>query len=509
MKYPPKPHVAIIGAGLAGLSAAAYLSARGCRITLLEQQPFPGGKVGEFRDQGFRFDTGPSLCTMPEVFDNLFNALGSSLSQESDWIPLKPGTRNFFPSGIRIDATSDIQAFQKEIASLSTKDAEMLPKFLAYSSRLFKKTSPWFLERPFRETIKDNWTDLPTAFTSIPLAEMFRTMHSSLRGYFKSPEVIQLFARSATYNGSSPYKTPAVFNVIPHVEFNQGAFFPKEGIASLISSITRLLSQREVVMEHNTAVKRILHRSNVCSAIQLANGDELGCDAIISTIDSQITYRKLLRIPSKVGNQRSLSAMVFLWGVGTEHKELLHHNIFFSQNYKKEFHQLFRENCLPDDPTVYVCISSKTKHDDAPQGGENWFVLVNAPSTLKDYSVDVLRDRIFKKLELFGIDQPPILTESTLTPRTIAIRDGSSDGALYGNASHSLVSAFLRHPNSNQRFSNLFHAGGTVHPGGGMPLAILSGKHSASLCLKTLAERGFLLEEDSANNDTSNLAQAA
>jgi phytoene desaturase len=314
-------------------------------------------------------------------------------------------------------------------------------------------------------------------------------MHNSHRKRFKNPKTVQLFDRYATYNGSDPYQTPATLSIIPHLEYNLGAYFPAGGMIEIPRSLTRLAQELGVEFHLEEPVTEIRCTASQVTGIKTSKGT-YDFDFVASNADIRPTYERLLTTlpkPKKLLNQpKSSSGIIFYWGVNRTFDELGVHNIFFSDHYKREFEAIFNSQTMDEDPTAYVHISSKVAPDDAPAGCENWFVLMNAPANSGqdwDQLVDATRKNVIAKISrILGVDlEKHIVSEDYLDPRRIETRTSSSGGALYGNASNNKFAAFLRHPNYRPAIKNLYWIGGSVHPGGGIPLCLSSAKIAAKL----------------------------
>jgi phytoene desaturase len=278
-------------------------------------------------------------------------------------------------------------------------------------------------------------------------------------------------------------------NIIPHLEYNIGAYFPKKGMFDITQSLVNLAEELGVKMHYRAPVQEIVTTEGKAVGIRV-NSDLLRFDRVVSNMDVVNTYRRLLageKQPNKLLNQpKSSSALIFYWGIRHRFGELGLHNLFFSGDYRTEFDHLFKQKTISEDPTVYVNITSKHKPDDAPEGGENWFVMINAPNNDgQDWEVLIHRTRtqvLTKLSRLLGKDVASLIAcESILDPRSIESRTSSSQGALYGNSSNNRYAAFLRHANFSSRIGNLYFCGGSVHPGGGIPLCLLSARITADL----------------------------
>ncbi len=489
-------NIGIIGAGLGGMSAAVMLASEGYQVDVYEASSSPGGKAGCLSLDGFTFDTGPSLLTMPFVLSGLFEEAGESLDDYLELIPLDIICRYFYNDGTVINAYSDADKFSSEI-SLKTEDsAGSVHRYLEYSKKIFELTADLFLfNSPSKISTYLNRKALK-ALLNIRSIDPFRTIHSANSHFFKDKRTIQLFDRYATYNGSDPFKAPATLNIIPHVEYGLGSFYAKGGMRAVTSALKKLADKKGVNFIFDTPVEEILISSSQAAGIRTASS-EYHYNYIISNSDVNFTYSRLLDKNKGFTNnaakaEPSLSAMVFYWGVEGNHDELTVHNILFSSDYRSEFEDLFSKKIKPDDPTVYSYISCKFNKDDAPNGYENWFVMVNAPCISgQNWEDEIIRTRknVIKKIKgITGISLTErIKTESVLSPPLLERKTGSYRGSIYGISSNNRFGAFLRHPNESKSIRNLFFCGGSVHPGGGIPLVLLSGKIAANLIIKETA----------------------
>jgi phytoene desaturase len=486
--------VAVIGAGYGGLSAAVRLSAAGHQVDLYEKQDFAGGKAGNLLLDGYRFDTGPSLLTMLPVFRELFDSVGEDFDARVKTVPLDPLCTYFYPDGTVLKSHSDQDQFQREIHSKLGGDRMELSAFLNYSRKIYD-TAAWLF---LRNSLHDPGTYAnPRALWSILnlfKIDPFRTMDRANRSFFSDPRLVQLFDRYATYNGSSPFSSPATFNIIPHVEYALGGYAVEGGIYAISKALEKLALDKGVRLHLSTGVERILTENGRIKGI-LVGGEKLEYDVVVSNADVLYTYDNLLNNSTMPWRRRyskqepSSSGLVFYWGIDRRFPELGAHNIFFSSDYKREFSQIFQKRMLPDEPTVYINITSKISSTDAPRGGENWFVLINVPhNSGQDWQTEALQVRrfILKRVnEILGDDvEGHIRVEKIMTPLDIEQNTNSTFGSLYGTSSNSIFAAFRRHPNRVRNPRGLYFCGGSSHPGGGMPLAVLSGKIAADLVRK-------------------------
>ena len=463
---------------MAGLSSAIRLASRGVRVTVYDQQVTYGGKMGVWDQDGYRYDTGPSLFTMPQYVNELLSIDGKS-DVDFKYMELQSICNYFWEDGTRMKATKDIEQLKEEFLKQLGEPNENIEDFLTDSKTKFEITNHVFLEKSLHK-LKTylSWGTLKSFF-SLSKVEVFKNMNARNEQRFKNPKTVQFFNRYATYNGSNPYEAPATLNVIPHYEFGFGAFFPEKGIRSIADALYQKACLLGVEFEFDTRISKV---AKVGKGYTVNEGEVV--DIVVCNMDVASAAKGPLKdfISSKRKNyEPSGSALIFYWGIDREFPELDLHNIFFSDDYKKEFENIFYRKKIDDDPTVYVHISSKFKKDDAPEGCENWFVMVNAPyADGQDWEnmIREARQHIITKINrILEVDiTKHIRVEHQLTPELIQRKTGSYKGALYGSSSNNRMAAFLRQPNFSSDHKGLYFCGGSVHPGGGIPLCLLSGK---------------------------------
>ncbi len=482
MKISKQKHCIVIGAGIGGMATAVRLAAIGHNVTVLEKNNLPGGKIGQIQRAGFRFDTGPSLFTLPQMVNELLQNDIQNQDKGVKYKKLETVCKYFYEDGTRINAYENPVDFADEIEHQTGEPAQSVLRYLEISRKRYEASADLFIFNPvkrmFRILRQTDWKKFKPLLHINPL----QTMHSENSHSFRSPHVVQLFDRYATYNGSSPYLASSVLNVISHLEHNTGAFFPEKGMYSIVENIYQKALELGVKFRFGSEVTGLLRDKNSISGVKTRKEEFFG-DAVISDLDINTFYQGVaseLKSPFSVKKpDLSSSALIFYWGMGREFPDTDVHNILFSAHYREEFAALFEQGELFRDPTVYLFISSKIVKADAPAGCENWFVMINVPAISKD-NQELLKDQarkiIIEKIKrVLKIDPTPhILFEEVTTPRTLQDVTGSYKGALYGNNSNSIRSAFLRHSNHSKKYKNLYFTGGTVHPGGGIPLCLAS-----------------------------------
>ena len=478
--------VVVVGAGVGGLATAVRMAARGHRVTMLEAGPSVGGKLAEHRDTGHRFDRGPSLFTMPELMEELDRLVpeGPERPPAFAYRTLDRSTHYFWEGEPEpLVAWTDNRKFAQDVEARWGSPAKALLRHLASSRDAFELTRGVFLERSLHDlktyASAAAWKLLGRVW-KLPL---LGTLHNHNARQFKEPKLQQLFNRYATYNGSDPYQAPAMMHVIPHLEHGIGTYLPEGGMRSIPLHLEKLAKHLGVTILTDCAAERIVHDGRRVTGVKDALGRTHTADLVVSNADLHPTYRKLLPdldAPERIlGQERSTSGVIFYWGVRGHHPKLGLHNILFSKDYNAEFQHIRERGTPGPDPTVYINITSKEIPKDAPEGHENWFVLMNVkadPDQWTEEAVATLKADVLDKVERTLGSRPEIVCEQVLRPQDIEGLTGSWKGALYGASSNSAAAAFLRHRNQSSQLEGLYFCGGSVHPGGGIPLCLLGAK---------------------------------
>jgi phytoene desaturase len=475
--------IGIIGAGIAGLASAVRMAAKGHEVTVFEANSFPGGKLSEFNFNGYRFDAGPSLFTMPHYVDELFTLAGKNPKDYFNYQKLEVVCHYFWEDGTRLHAHADENLFAQEVEEKLKVPGKRLLHSLQDSREKYEKTGRIFLENSLHKA--KTWLKPSVAFAmlKIPKFDLFTTMNKVNEKYARDKKLTQLLNRYATYNGSNPYKAPGLLTIIPHFEHHIGAFYPQGGMVAITNAIYQLALSLGVKFYFEKPVEKIAIKNDKAVGL-ISEGHTFEFDRVISNMDVFFTYQKL--IPKKyhpqliLKQEKSTSALIFYWGIKKIFPELNLHNILFSEDYENEFQHL-AEGKVSEDPTVYINITSKYSPEDAPEGCENWFTMVNVPYNSGQNWDDIItrtRKNVINKINrILGVNLEDLLDgEDILEPRTIESRTSSHLGALYGTSSNNKMAAFLRHPNFSNKIKNLYFCGGSAHPGGGIPLCLSSAK---------------------------------
>jgi phytoene desaturase len=427
--------VAVVGAGVGGLAAGIELAAGGHAVTVFERSGAPGGKCARVERGGFRWDAGPSLLTMPWVFEDL----------DVELLRVEPVTRYEFADGSVLELSADLPRALAALEAWSPGSGGDWARFLgtcasmwAASERFLTGPPPWPPRRDVRADPRDALRVKP-----------WWTLRDLARAHVRDPRLQMVIERFATYAGGDPRRVPAAFAVAGYVEHAFGAWHPRGGMYELVLAMVRRLEELGGELRLNTPVERIVVRNGRARGV-----DGLAADAVITDVDEAVVRKHLLGRPRRRPRERSLSGLALLLGV--RERATAHHRILFPADYDAEFDDIFTHRRMPRDPTIYVSAPSVTD-----PGEDGWFVLVNAPATPADW--DATEDQVIATL---GVD---VVERARVTPRDLG-------GAIYGAAPHGRLASLRRPGNQLRGIGGLWLTGGTVHPGGGLPLVTLGGR---------------------------------
>jgi 1-hydroxycarotenoid 3,4-desaturase len=487
--------VVVIGAGVAGLSAALTLAARGLDVTVVERASRPGGKLREVELDGRQVDSGPTVFTMRWVFDELFDLLGERLDDHLTLQPLNVLARHAWIDGGQLDLFADEERTADAIGDFAGRsDAEGFRAFSADARKIFD-----VLKAPFICASAPSMTALLRAsgLRELTAIRPFQTLWKALGGYFRDPRLQQLFGRYATYCGSSPFDAPATLMLVAHVE-SAGVWLVGGGMYQLAAALYELAVRRGVRFRYDAEVSSIITLSGRAAGVRLANGERIEAGHVVATADvaalaSGLFGRDVGRAAAPIPDKaRSLSAMTWSCVGGAHGFPLLRHSVFFSRDYRREFDSIFGHHRMPEEPTVYVCAQDRDEDAPAPNEPERFFILANAPAIGDRHRFDAAEisqcaRRTFGMLERCGlkIRARPEMIEVT-TPSDFNRMFPGTGGALYGRSSHGWMASFQR-PGARTKLPGLYLAGGSVHPGPGVPMAALSGRMAATSLIEDLA----------------------
>jgi len=486
--------VVVIGAGLGGMSAAIMLARSGFQVTILEKNAQVGGKLNQLQKDGFSFDLGPSIFTLPQIFRPVFEGDGKRLE---DYIALQrvdPQWRNFFEDGVVLDLWEYREQMRMELARFGPRVILEFEEFLAYSRRQYQIVESGYLRHGF-----DTFWQFMRFYGLKDARDLdyLRSMSSRIRKRVSNPYLRNIFEYFIKYVGSSALDSPAFMNLMPNIQMEFGLWYVSGGLYQLAHAFRRRLDECGVTLHLEHEVVSIDREGQDVTGVQVRSSDGttaiLKADYVISNMEVIPAMRKLLDAsPSEMKKVRrfepSCSGIIIHLGLDRVYPQLAHHNFFYSKDQHAHFRRVFREGKLPDDPTLYVVAPTRTDPSQAPAGCDNLKILPhipqlseNQPTTREDYIA--LKEICLEKLERMGLTdlRRHIVVEDFWTPFDIEARYGSNRGSIYGVACDRLRNFAFKAPKRSSQFRNLFFVGGSVNPGGGMPMVTLCGQHVARM----------------------------
>jgi phytoene desaturase len=483
--------VGIIGGGLAGLAAACTLAARGHAVILWEKNEWLGGKAAVLEQDGFRFDMGPTILTVPRVLHRIFAEAGHRTDEFLDLRRLDPQWRCFFDDGTVLDLREDTAAMQAELKAYAPGTEGGYAEFLKMSERLHEVSEKFFFWRPV-EDLRDTMDlrrnmDIAT-LKDVMALRMGTTVAGQIRKRVGDARVAQMLDHFVQYVGSSPYASPAVLCGIAHMQTHDGVWYPMGGTRAVPIALEKLARSLGVEFRTGRSVSRIVTRGGRAAGVETEDGVVTEVGAVVSNMDSVRTYRELLggeparQFAKRWQREPACSGVVLYLGLDRAYEHLLHHDFVFSRDPEEEFDAIYNRGEPAPDPTCYIAAPSRTEPGVAPPGGEALYILVHTPYLRPHHDwaamLPAYRKVIFEKLgRCAGMAdlEDRIRVERHLTPQDIHERYRVLDGAIYGLASHGRMFGAFKPGNRSRDLPGLYLAGGAAHPGPGMPMVLMSG----------------------------------
>ncbi len=478
-----KKKVIIIGGGIGGLAAAALLAKKGYSVELFEKNATLGGRCNILKKKGFIFDMGPSWYLMPDVFEHFYKLLGERVEDHLKLVKLSPSYRIFFSGKEKpVDVFSDMQKNKRIFENFEENSLEKLDKYLDTAKRQYEIAINNFMYKNYN-SIKDFFTwDLMTRGSKL---SVFESMDSYVSKRFSSDEMRKILMYHLVFLGASPYNTPALYNIMSHIDFNMGVFYPMGGMYEIVKSLVAIGKKHGVTYHTSSSITKIVVENGTTTGVKIGN-ERIQADLVISNADMHHTETVLLEPESQTYNEdywgkKTLAPSTFLLylGLNTKVKSLVHHNLYFSNNWKRNFSQIFEHPQLPNDPSLYVCCPSYTDPSVAPSGKENLFVLVPiAPGmTLTKNDIEIYKNKTYQFLE-DTMKVPNIKThlevEEFFSVREFEERYNSYKGSALGLAHTLKQTAIFRPNNKSKKVKNLYYVGGNTNPGIGVPICLIS-----------------------------------
>ncbi len=490
------PEIIIIGAGLGGLALACRLAKQGKKVDIYEKNAFAGGRIAQHKVKGYTIDLGPTLLLMPHEFEELFSYCGKKMS---DYVPIEqlhPHYRLHFWNETTLDVSSNLPFLLSQIEKISPHDKQGLLDFLSHENKIYEKVYPTFIANSppsmWKMVFSGKFLKMLNADGDFSLWEL-------TNDYFWDERIALAFSFQSMYLGQSPAQTPATYGIIPYVELTQGVWFPPKGMQSLVLGIEKLATELGVKIRYGKKVKEILIENKKAVGVKLEIGSEIRAERVVCNLDLPAAYANLIPESQrkKYTNQKlqkmeyGCSAFMLYLGVDKDYPQLLHHNVFFSNDFLHHFHQLFVEKRIPDELNLYLNVPTRTNSPFAPKGKHLLYVLVPVPNQ-KENRIDWVREkesfssRIIEQLEKYGLKDlsKHVKMKKMFTPDDWESLAGVRFSSTFGLSPTFFQSSIFRPNQKSEEFKDLFFVGASTHPGSGMPMVLIS----ARTCEKLISQ---------------------
>jgi len=488
--------VVVVGAGLGGLSAAISLRGEGFDVEIVEKNEKVGGKLNFKEIDGFGFDLGPSIFTLPQFFESLWERAGKKMEDYVQLQSVTPHWRNFFEDGLTLDLYEEMDLMKKELEKLPgdlDENWAQFQAFLEYGREQYALTDEGY----FAKGLDNVWEMLRHyGWRLIFKMDHGHTMSESIYSKFDDEYLRLIFEYFIKYVGSSAKDAPGYMNMMSLIQFDYGLWYVKGGMYNLARGLDKLVSDIGIEIRFNSEVATINKAGKDVSGVTLKNGETIAADYVVCNMEVLPAYQKLLSEPPEFMKKLekfapACSGLVIHLGTNKIYDQLAHHNFFYSKNQNKHFDTVFQQGELPEDPTIYLVAPTRTDPSKAPEGHDNIKILPHIPPinpdkphTHEEYMA--LKERVIDKLERMGLTdlRKHTVVEDVLTPVDIEAMYNSNRGSIYGVVSDWKKNQAFKAPEQSSKYRNLFFTGGSVNPGGGMPMAILCGQKVSDRVLK-------------------------
>lgn len=469
-------NIVVVGGGIGGLASAARLAHQGHRVTVLEQRPQLGGRIAQIQRDGFRFDTGPTLLMMLDPLERLFLDLHRRMEDYLQPVLLTPSYRVFYADGTVFDSSPCIATMVREIASkVAPSEVPGYLRLIADLSAMLNEVVPAFVRRNYY-SIADLLS--PRQIGLLVKYRLLQNLSARVQKYVRDPRLQMLFTFQTMYLGLSPLEAPWVYGILTYMESGEGVWFPKGGMYQVVRAIETMAHEEGVQIVTNVAVRQVVVQNGQATGVQIEEGETIPADVVVLNVDVPTAYARLLPPVRQARRnwRNSCSAVVFCIGYNGKLPRLLHHNVHFSADFKRNLHQIFAQRVVPDEPSFYTCLSARTEPSDAPLGKENLYVLVPVPNrTGEDATActQTVLDKTLKRLEAeAGLQRDKVYFVEQITPADWE-QMGLWQGAAFG-LSHDFFQSTLFRPSNRSPFRGVYFVGASTVPGNGIPMVLIS-----------------------------------
>ena len=484
----------VIGAGIGGIAAAARLARNGFRVTVVEKNDQPGGRCNQIIRDGHRFDIGPTLFLMPEVFAETYTALGERMEDYLDLRRIDPTYTILFSDGLSLQLTADLHKMQSQLDAIEKDAFDGFLRYIAEGNKHYRVSLEKFVGRNFYNIFQYfSPANLPLLFQLKALKKHYQNIGS----YFTDLRLKAAFTFQNMYLGLSPYDAPATYSLLQYTELAGGVWYPMGGMYRVIETLTQIAEKLGVQFIYNAPVKRLRIEGNRVTGVEVEDGRLLNADLFVGNADLPYIYKDLLPDVTKAdkleNKKYTCSTIMFYWGMDKVYPEIGHHNVFLAGDYKASFDSIFKDHTLPNEPSFYVHAPARTDPAAAPAGQDTLYVLVPVghldETNGQDWEALVKRARqtVFDRFaDQVGINDLPehIKFEIAYTPRDWQEKFNLKKGAAFGLSHNFNQVGYLRPQNRHRRYKNLYFAGASTHPGTGLPIVLLSAKLTTERILR-------------------------